>query len=348
MASREDTPFYFFDQKALEEKIDTLFDVFDDIPVYEPYFPVKINHHPLVLKTAMKKGLGLDVASIRGMRIAIELGCEKILYFCPGKTNDDMVHLLSYSEHVILNIDSSNELEKIGRITNKYKKKIKAIVRIHGKSHSQWQKFGIPLKTLSGFWKTAKKYSYLDLIGIHFHSSRNPNAESYKETIKEIAAYLVGNFSKAQIKEIKYIDFGGGFEVNGTEGYFENFNIKKVIARKGLSIEKYASVISGAIHLYLVPLNPDIKYFSEIGRAIVDSSMHIALRVADVKDRQNVILDGGVNMVGWQRFEYEYFPVINLSHSSSKELRFNRRYSPSACCGDNEHWNCRKYAIMRA
>jgi diaminopimelate decarboxylase len=99
LASRENTPFYFFDQKALEEKIDTLFDAFDNIPGYEPYFPVKINHHHLVLKTATKKGLGLEVASIREMKIAIELGCKKILYFCPGKTNDDLVHLLRYSDH---------------------------------------------------------------------------------------------------------------------------------------------------------------------------------------------------------------------------------------------------------
>ena len=35
------------------------------------------------------------------------------------------------------------------------------------------------------------------------------------------------------------------------------------------------------------------------------------------------ILDGGVNMVGWQRFEYEYFPVINLSEPSNREFEVN-------------------------
>jgi diaminopimelate decarboxylase len=51
--------------------------------------------------------------------------------------------------------------------------------------------------------------------------------------------------------------------------------------------------------------------------------MHIVLSVVDIKDETNVILGGGVNMVGWQRFEYEYFPLINISSPSKKEIKCN-------------------------
>ena len=47
--------------------------------------------------------------------------------------------------------------------------------------------------------------------------------------------------------------------------------------------------------------------------------MHIVLSVADIKDKENCILNGGVNMVGWQRFEKEYFPLVNITHPSKKE-----------------------------
>jgi diaminopimelate decarboxylase len=30
-----------------------------------------------------------------------------------------------------------------------------------------------------------------------------------------------------------------------------------------------------------------------------------------------------VNMVGWQRYEYEYFPLVNISHPSPNEINCN-------------------------
>ena len=51
--------------------------------------------------------------------------------------------------------------------------------------------------------------------------------------------------------------------------------------------------------------------------------MHIVLRVADVKNKENCILNGGVNMVGWQRFENEYFPLVNITHPSKTEQSYH-------------------------
>ena len=51
--------------------------------------------------------------------------------------------------------------------------------------------------------------------------------------------------------------------------------------------------------------------------------MYIVLSVADKKNENNVVLNGGVNMVGCQRFEHEYFPLINISSPSKKEIRCN-------------------------
>ena len=49
--------------------------------------------------------------------------------------------------------------------------------------------------------------------------------------------------------------------------------------------------------------------------------MHIVLSVSDIKDKSSCVLNGGVNMVGWQRFEKEYFPLINITHPSKTERR---------------------------
>jgi len=42
--------------------------------------------------------------------------------------------------------------------------------------------------------------------------------------------------------------------------------------------------------------------------------MHLVMRVADVKKKDLVILDGGIHMVGWERYLHIYAPVVNLTH----------------------------------
>jgi len=47
--------------------------------------------------------------------------------------------------------------------------------------------------------------------------------------------------------------------------------------------------------------------------------MHILLTVIDRKGDDIVITDGGTNAVGWERFENDYFPVINLTRPALTE-----------------------------
>ena len=121
-------------------------------------------------------------------------------------------------------------------------------------------------------------------------------------------------------KNIQYIDFGGGFEPYRSEGVFLKNQSKrqKYHILTPPTIEEYAQAIGDAIKKYLDPI-VDATYLSEPGRYICNGAMHIVLSVANVKDKENCILNGGVNMVGWQRFENEYFPLINLTHPSKTE-----------------------------
>ena len=41
--------------------------------------------------------------------------------------------------------------------------------------------------------------------------------------------------------------------------------------------------------------------------------MHLLMSVVDKKSDDLVITDAGTNAVGWERFETDYFPVLNLS-----------------------------------
>ncbi len=340
LADKNKTPFYIFDQQALDDSVESFLQAFQkEIPSFKAYYALKINHHPLVVQRAVQKGMGLDVASSREIDIAIKAGCKDIIYFSPGKTDDDLLYALKYSEIITIQMDSLNELKKLGNLTNSNKKSIKAGVRIHTDKHGDWKKYGIHISELKSFFKKAEKYPFIELQGIHFHMSRNKDAGFYDDTIKELGEYLKDNFNSKELKKIKYINFGGGFEVHDSEGYYPQdtpqgniiqtanaYNGIKTTPdvpyyiREAVVLEQYAKKIGQAIRKYMEPIL-DVSYYSEPGRIIANNAMHIALSVVDVKNKDNVILDGGVNMVGWQRFECEYFPLINLSSPSKKEIK---------------------------
>ena len=324
LANKHPTPFYVYDQEGMDESIESFGASFQrHIPNFQLYYAVKLNHHPLIVSRAVEKGMGLDIASIRELNIALKVGAEKIVYYSPAKSEDDLKYALKHGDKVRSHIDSFNELHLLGKLTSKLKKRIEVSVRIHTPAHGLWSKYGISLQSLRKFWEEASKYPFLKLNGIHFHQSRNKTVSFYVNTIRDLANYLKENFTSGQLKSVALVDFGGGFEPYESEGIIvrKGSHWPKYKILKAPTIEEYAQAIGNSIKKYLTPII-DAAYLSEPGRYICNNAMHIALSVADIKDKENCILNGGVNMVGWQRFEKEYFPLVNVTHPNKAERRY--------------------------
>jgi len=49
--------------------------------------------------------------------------------------------------------------------------------------------------------------------------------------------------------------------------------------------------------------------------------MHLLISAVDKKSPELVITDAGTNAIGWERFETDYFPVINLTRPGLDEHR---------------------------
>lgn len=338
LAKAKHTPFYVFDTKEFEKNAKDFRETMNQaIPSIEIFYAMKLNHHPHFITGAVRNGFGIDVASVREFQMAIKYGAKKILFFSPAKTREDLEFFVKHRENATLIIDSFNELALIGEITNSSRKRIKAGVRIHTSAQGSWTKYGIDINTLLKFWQLAKnKYPYIKLEGIHFHTSRNASARLYIEVIKELGNYLDSNFKQEDMRSIKFIDFGGGFEPYQAEGYYQEYSaVKRILnwmrltkyniyynnkiltVRESLPLSEYAEGVSAAIKNYL-PSALQIKFYTEPGRVLCSNSMHIITRVIDIKDNI-AITDAGVNLVGWQRFEHEYFPLVNLSDPSQQE-----------------------------
>ncbi|MBL7158960.1 alanine racemase [Candidatus Microgenomates bacterium] len=361
LSYRHATPFYLFDQDELTKSVMCFLNAFKTtLPQCKVFFAMKPNHHPYVIETVLKHGLGLDVSSGRELKIAINHKAQNILFSGPGKTLSELEFAVKNNATTIVNIDSFRELEKLAYITRKRKKRINAGVRIFTNHHGSWSKFGIPLAELKKIWHKAKKYSGVNLQGIQFHISWNKDATLYEKNIKEISDYLRKKCDAAMLRSIKFIDFGGGFLPSWSEGYYpwnlpqgkliqladEYFGkktqfINRYFISEAIGIEEFAQKISAAIKKYLEPLIR-CEYFTEPGRIICHKAMHIVLKIVDIKNSNLAITDGGTNMVGWERFEHEYYPLINLTHPSTRrEIPF-RLYG--SLCTPHDIWGYYCYA----
>jgi diaminopimelate decarboxylase len=88
------------------------------------------------------------------------------------------------------------------------------------------------------------------------------------------------------------------------------------------SIETFAEKLIAAIYSHLGFLLPCRIYF-EPGRWICHESMHLMMTVVDQKAPDLVITDSGINAIGWERFETDYFPILNLTRPSLVEKPCN-------------------------
>ena len=86
-----------------------------------------------------------------------------------------------------------------------------------------------------------------------------------------------------------------------------------------MPIEHFAKELSAVFNKYIFTQIPECTIYLEPGRWICHESMHLVLSVVDKKAKDIVITDAGTNTVGWERYEQDYFPVINLTRPALKE-----------------------------
>lgn len=341
-AKKDITPCYLYDRKEAEANLAAIKNSFKkngvDVSIY---FAVKSNFYDGLLRTVVKNGHGLDVSSQRELKLALAAGAKKIVYTGPAKSEQDFKLIRKHVDKITLNIDSFNELNVISKVLKG--KKIKAGVRIYTVNQNEvgWTKFGIPLPTLRKFYDLAKKNKSLDFCGIHFHISMNKHPTKYVETLKELGAYLKKNFNEKELESFEFIDIGGGIYPQTLEGVYKfnpnqelkyfnpDFDYDRVLRDEykprytpilAEPIGNFARDISKAWKKYILPVVPEVKMYAEPGRFVSHSCLHILLRVIDIKNNKRAIIDGGNNVIGWEKYQYFYYsPVYNLTHFNPKK-----------------------------
>jgi len=323
------TPLYVFEPEVLRRRAARFLDAFAaSVPEVRVFYAVKSNNHPEVARTLAGAGLGLDVSSGQELELALEAGAEEIVFSGPGKTEAELSLAVGHRDRVTVLLDSFGELERLNRIAGG-NSPVRCGVRLTTDERALWAKFGIPFSDLSGFFRAAAGFPSVSLRGCQFHTSWNLGPENHLACLKKLGRVLEGLEGRFR-EEIEFVDIGGGFwpeegewlhRPDGGQVNPDNRDRdpREHFHRPAAPIEEFAGPI-GRVFREEILSQTSARLCLEPGRWICHPAVQILLRVEDKKSPDLVITDGGTNAVGWERYETEYFPVINLTRPSLEEF----------------------------
>lgn len=327
--ARFGSPLYLFDEDALCRRADEFQLIMEKhLPRVKCFYAMKTNSHPFLVSTLFKKGYGIDVSSGEELKIALECGAPEIIFSGPAKTEEELRLACQHAGRVTVLLDSFRELETLSRITAH---PVAAGVRLTTEERGLWKKFGIPLRELPRFFKEAGRHPLIDLCGLQFHTSWNLDPEKQIAFLSRLGEVLRGMDAGA-LEQIRFVDIGGGYwpkegewlhPETGTDPGHQglDLDLKGSLNHRclpAMPLEDFAARLAAAFNKHISPY-VDAGIYLEPGRWISHVSMHLLLQVLDKKDEDLVITDAGTNTVGWERFETDYFPVINMSRPSDEE-----------------------------
>ena len=331
------SPLYLLDRGALVEKAETFKRAFSLVfPEVGFYYAVKSNNHPEISKILLESGFGLDVSSGLELQMALSHGASDIVFSGPGKTAEELDLAAEHSDKVTVLMDSYKELERLNHAAKSRGRVVRAGIRLTSNPKGLWRKFGILPETLNDFFVMAESCRHVQLAGIQFHTSWNLTPEAQVAFIRKLGEILAGMDLSGRAK-IRFLDIGGGYwpemgewlqPAATPEGMRSTAlgnpipDTKHHFFQAARSIDAFARDLEQAVKAHIFP-RVRCRICFEPGRWICHDAMHLVMTVIDKKAPDLVITDAGTNAVGWERFESDYFPLLNLTRPALKEMPCN-------------------------
>ncbi|KAF9048930.1 ornithine decarboxylase [Panaeolus papilionaceus] len=230
------------------------------LPEIQPFYAVKCNPDPYVIRLLAAMGAGFDCASNNEISQVLDVGGidpSNIIFANPCKAVSFIRNAAKMGVNK-MTFDNSDELYKIARSHPRAQVVIRILTDDSKSLCAFGIKFGAPLVTVPGLLAKAKELN-LDVIGVSFHvGSGCYDPTVYDDAIKR--ARSVFDMGKEAGYSFSLLDVGGGFE----DGLFENA----------------ACVLKQAISRYF----PDraregIKIIAEPGRFYVSKAFKLAANI---------------------------------------------------------------------
>lgn len=271
-----------------------------ELPMVEPFYAVKCNPDPVILRLLSSLGVSFDCATMGEIDLVLNGLGDELSFSAKGKATSSIVyanpakmqHMLEFAvcHGVSMTVfDGEDELHKIAGIAGHQQLKLLLRLTTDDKaSVCQFsKKFGCPVADAPRLLEVAQALG-LNVAGVSFHvGSGCGDAKAYVTALEH--ARRVFNAAEALgMAPLHIVDLGGGFP-GDTGGY----------GGEGMpTFQDIACAIRDGITGFLEGLPQTVRFIAEPGRYFVSASTTIATKVYSRKGgagkTQALYVDDGV------------------------------------------------------
>ena len=268
MLKKHTTPFMLIRRSILEKQYRRFCKA---LPEVTPYYAIKANSDPGIIKTFAKLGTCFDVASAAEMKHCLRLGAlpKKIIFANTIKVPQD-ISFARRRRVRLMTFDNEPELYKIAKDYPRAHVLVRIKVANEGSVVELSLKFGADPEQAFFLLRKARSLGLVPM-GVSFHvGSQSTNVENYLQAL-EISAGIF-NEAKKNGFPLKIMDIGGGFPIQ----HFDN--------EIGVNFERMASQIRREIKALF---DKNVKFIAEPGRFLVGPSGVLVTQVIGRAFRNN-------------------------------------------------------------
>lgn len=308
------TPCYVYSYKTLVDhftKIKTAFAPVNPIIC----FAMKANDSLSVIKALVDQGAGLDIVSLGELKKAriVKADPQKIVFASVGKTREEIAEAIN-DRILFFNVESLPELERINAIAKSMGKIANVAIRINPDVQAPThdfittgtlkKKFGIDLKTTRQIFRSRKKYTSVNIDGVHIHiGSQITSGKPFVGAIKKTVEFI--NELRAEGIHIEYLDIGGGLGIIYKD-------------EKPQTAQQYADAVLPILK------NTGLKIIMEPGRFIVGNAGIFVTKVLYLKDngfKKFLVVDGGMNDLIRPSLYDAYHEIVPVKQTKAKKIK---------------------------
>ena len=229
-AKKHGTPLMLLSRAALKAQYDRFTRSLSSVT---PYYAIKANPHPEIIKTFAKLGTGFDVASAAEMDLVLKLGADpkKVIFANTIKSNEDIAR--AHRKKVrLMTFDNEAELYKIAKNCPSAKVLVRIKVSNAGSTVELSLKFGADPDQAIFLLNKAKSLG-LKPMGVSFHvGSQCTNIDNYMQAL-DVSSAIFSEAKKMGL-DLTLLDIGGGFPIRhfDSDGHVTFKDMAKLIRKK--------------------------------------------------------------------------------------------------------------------
>lgn len=285
------TPFYAYDRAVISRRVSELRSILPE--GIHLHYAMKANPMPAVVQQLAALTDGLDVASLRELRVALDTGIDPINISFAGPGKDDRELKAAAAAGIIINLESEGEMERLADICQQTGHRANVAVRVNPdfelktsgmKMAGGPKPFGVDAERVPAMLKRIGELD-LNFQGFHiFSGSQNLKTDALIEA-QTNTFHLARQLADSAPSPVRWLNIGGGFGIPYFPGE-QNLDLNPVTDNLNRLLSQYR------------PDFPDTEIVIELGRYLVGEAGVYVCEVVDVKSSRGTtyaITNGGLH-----------------------------------------------------